>query len=126
MNIEIKEAIEAIAFVSGWVAAFTSVKVKNNQALKKLEEIKQEMDREDRLLHERLSEKKRIFDDFRQSVMAEISKIKNDNHKFLETDHAERKFATKTELELMIKNVSTQYQALSDKMDSLMERLPKR
>jgi hypothetical protein len=123
MNIGIKEAVEAIAFISGWVAAFTTVKVKNNHALRKLDEIKREMDREDRLLHERVSDKKKAFDEFREEVMREIASIKEDNHKFLRTDHAEQKFATKTELELMIKNVGLQYQALSEKIDVIAERL---
>jgi hypothetical protein len=125
MNIGIKEAIEAIAFISGWVAAFTTVKVKNNQALQRLEEIRRRMEAEDQMLNDKMAENERKLHSFREKIHQEVASIKDDNHKFLRSDHAEQKFATKTELKLMIENVSTQYRALSDKIDTLMERLPK-
>jgi len=131
MNIGTKEVIEAFALVSGWVAAFTTVRVKAAHTERQLTALKDEhrrsldrlestLKREDEVLHERIETKKTMFEEFKEGIRDEVARIKSENGRFLRADIAEQKFVSKAELKLMLENLNLQYQRLEEKMDDII------
>jgi uncharacterized protein (DUF3084 family) len=134
MDIGTKELVGIIGAISGWVAAFTTVKIKAVETRKQLDELKAEhrsalnrleeaLKKEDRILHERIQAKKEMFDEFRDSIKDDLAEIKSENARFLHTDVAEQKFVSKSELKLILDNINLQYTTLSEKIDGLIESL---
>ena len=134
MEIGFKELAALAGAISGWVAAFTTVKVKSAQTSKMLEELKNEhrsaltrledaLRKEDEIIHERIQAKKQMFDEFKEAIRDEIVALKSENHKFLRTENAEQKFVSRTELKLVLDNINLQYRNLDEKMDDIIASL---
>ncbi len=137
MELGFKETIEAVTLVSGWVAAFTTVRVKTNHIIESLkrtehghreavQQIETTLRRENEMLNERVDEKKRAFDEFKKKVDNDMERLWAMSHRFIEAAEAEKRFVLKSELKLMIEKVDLQYKHLDEKLDSLIAAIAER
>ncbi len=131
MELGIKDIIEGIALVSGWVAAFTAVRVKTNHLIEALERSNNEhrdaiqrtedlLRKENRALHDRIDDKKQQFDNFQNEVKKDMERLWKMSNRFIEAAEAEKRFVLKTELKLMMEKLEVQYKHLDEKLEMLL------